>query len=121
MANMHPKFHIIEASQRINYFLGLDKNNHLNLKLSHETPYVAIRYRQNSNHYNKILDNAIVYNQYLSITVHLFFIGGLFMLKPFKIQTGKSYDFHNLHFKILDIDGSIIKFLSSFHVRMTFF
>ena len=118
MVNIHDKFQITECSQRIKYLLGVDKNNNLNFKPSHGTPYIVIRYRQNTNHYNKILDNPVVDNQYQSITVNLFFIGGLFMLKPFKIKSDKSSNFHNIRFEILDIDGDIIKFLSLFHVRM---
>jgi hypothetical protein len=75
---MNDKFEITECSQRIKYLLGVDKNNKLNFKPSHGTPYIVIRYRQKTNHYNKILDNAVVNNQYQSITVNLFFIGGLF-------------------------------------------
>jgi hypothetical protein len=40
------------------------------------------------------------------------------MLTSFKITSGKSNNFHNIHFEILDIDGDIIQFLSPFHVRM---
>jgi hypothetical protein len=98
--------------------LRVDKNNKLSLKPSHGTPYMIIRYRHNTNHYNKILDNPVVDNQYQSITVNLFFIRGLFMLKPFKIKSEKSSNFHNVRFEILDIDGDIIKFLSPFHIKM---
>jgi hypothetical protein len=42
------------------------------------------------------------------------------MLKPFKIKSEKSSNFHNIRFEILDIDGDVIKFLSPFHVRMKF-
>jgi hypothetical protein len=93
MVNIHDKFKITECSQRIKYLLGADKNNNLNFKPSHGTPYIVIRYRQNTNHYNKILDNPFVDNQYQSITVNLFFIGGLFILKPFKIKSEKNSHF----------------------------
>jgi hypothetical protein len=93
-------------------------NNNLNFRPIHRTPYIVISYRQNTNHYNKILDNVVVDNQYQSITVNLFFIGGLFMLKSFKIKSKKSSNFHTIRFEILDIDGDVIKFLSPFHVRM---
>jgi hypothetical protein len=119
MVNIHPKFRIIECSQRIKYLLGVDKNNILRFKPSHGTPYIVIGYRQNTNHNNKIVNNPIVDNQYQSITVNLFFIGSLFKLKPFKIKTKKSSKFHNIRFEILDIDGNAMKFLSPFHVRMT--
>jgi hypothetical protein len=118
LVNIHPKFRITECSQRIKYLLGVDKNNNLRFKPSHGSPYIVIRYRQNTNHYNKILDNPIVDNQDQSITVNFLFIRGLFMLKPFKIKSDKSSNFHNIRFEILDIDGEIIKFFSSFHVRM---
>jgi hypothetical protein len=118
MVNIYDKFQITECSQRIKYLLGVDKNNILNFKLSHGTPYIVIRYRQNTNHYNKILDNPVVDNQYQNITLNLFFIGGLFMLKPFKIKSEKSSNFHNIRFEILDIDRDITNFLSPFHVRM---
>jgi hypothetical protein len=71
-------FHIENVSQRIRYLLGIDKNNEIKFKPSHGTPYIVIRYRQNTNHYNKILDNPVVDNQYQSINVNLFFIGGVF-------------------------------------------
>jgi hypothetical protein len=121
IVNLHNKFQITECSQRIKYLLGIDKNNNLNFKPSHGTPYIIIRYRQNSNHYNKILDNPVVDNQYQSINVNLFFIGGLFILKPFKIKSEKSSDFHNIRFEILDMDGENIKFLSPFHVKFKFY
>jgi hypothetical protein len=79
MVNIYSKFQITEASQRIKYLLAIDKNNNLTVKPSHETPYVVIRYQPNTHHYNKILDNSIVDNQYLTIIVILFFIGRLFM------------------------------------------
>jgi hypothetical protein len=104
MVNIHPKFRITECSQRIKYLFGIDKNNILNLKPSHGTPYIVIRYRQNTNHYNKILDNPVVDNQYQSISLNLFFIGGLFILKAFKIKSDKSSNFPNIRFEILDID-----------------
>jgi hypothetical protein len=78
LVNIPPKFQITECSQRIKYLLGVDKNNNLSFKPSHGSPYIVIRYRQNINHYNKILDNPVVDNQYQSITVNLFFIGGCF-------------------------------------------
>jgi hypothetical protein len=87
MVNIHDKFQITECSQKIKYLLGVDKNNNLNFKPSYGTPYIVIRYRQNNNHYNKILDNPVVDNQYQSITINLVFIGGLFMLKPFKMKS----------------------------------
>jgi hypothetical protein len=70
LVNIHPKFQITEFSQKIIYLFGVDKNNNLNFRPSHGTPYIVIRYRQNINHYNKILDNAVVDNQYQSITVN---------------------------------------------------
>jgi hypothetical protein len=82
----------------------VDKNNNLNFRPSHGTPYIVSRYRQNTNHYNKILDNPVVDNQYQSITVNLFFIGGLFMFSPFKFKSEKSSNFQNIRFEILDID-----------------
>jgi hypothetical protein len=121
MVNIHDKFQITECSQRTKYLLGVDKKNNLRFKPSHGTPDIVIRYRKNTNHYNKILDDAVVDNQYQSITINLFFIGGLFMLKPFKINSDKSSNFHNIRFEILDIDGDFIKFLSPFHVRMKFY
>jgi hypothetical protein len=89
MVNIHPKFQITECSQRIKYLIGEDKKINLSFKPSHGTPYLVIRYRQNTNRYNKILDNEVVDNQYQSITVNLFFIGGLVMLKHFKIKSKK--------------------------------
>jgi hypothetical protein len=118
MVNIRDKFQIIECSQRIKYLLGVDKNNNLNFRPSHGTPYIVFRYRQNYNHYNKILNKPVVDNQYQSITVNLFLIGYLFMLKPFKIKSEKSSNFHNIRFEILDIDGDVINFLSPFHVRL---
>jgi hypothetical protein len=118
MVNIHDKFQITKCGQRIKYLFGVDKNNNLRFKPSHGTPYIVIRYRQNTNHYNKILFIAVVDNQYQSITVNLFFIGGLFMLKPFKIKSEKSSNFHNIRFELLNIEGDVIKFLSPFHVRM---
>jgi hypothetical protein len=118
LASIHPKFQITECSQRIKYLLGIGKNNNLRFKSSHGTPYIIIRYRQNTKHYNKILDNPVVDNQYQSITVNLFFIGGLFILKSFKIKSEKSSNFHNIRFVILNFDRDVIKFLSPFHVRM---
>jgi hypothetical protein len=43
------------------------------------------------------------------------------MLKPFKIKSENSSNFHNIRFEILDIEGDAIKFLSPFHVRMKFY
>jgi hypothetical protein len=115
MVNIHPKFQITDCSQRIKYLLGVDKNNNLNFKSSHGTPYIVIRYRQNTNHYNKISDNPVVDNQYQSITINLYFIGGLFMLKPFKIKSDKSSNFHNISFEILDMEEML---LNSYHLFM---
>jgi hypothetical protein len=70
LEDIHPKFRITEGSQKINYLLVVDKNNILNFKPYHGTPYIVIRYRQNTNHYNKILDNPVVDNQCQSITVN---------------------------------------------------
>jgi hypothetical protein len=120
MVTINQGFQIENVSQMIKYLLGIYKNNEIKFKPSHGTPYYVIRYRQNTNHYNKIFDNPVVDNQYQSINANLFFIGGLFMLKPFKIQTGNSSDLRNIHFEILDIDGVPIKFLSTFHIRMKF-
>jgi hypothetical protein len=121
MVNFHDKFQRTEYIQRIKYLLGVNKNNNLRFKPFHGTPYIVIRYCQNINYYNKILDNAIVDNLYQNITVNMLFIGGLFMLKPFKIKSEKSSHFHNIRFEILDIDEDVIKFLSPFNVRMKFF
>jgi hypothetical protein len=79
LVKIHLKFRIIEYSQRIKYLLGVDKNNNLSFKYSHGSPYMIIKYRQNTNHYNKRLFNAGMDNRYQSIPVNLFFIGGLFM------------------------------------------
>jgi hypothetical protein len=108
MGNIHDKFEITECSQRIKYLLGIGKNNNLSFKPSHGTPYIVIRYLHNTNHYNKILDNAVFDNQYQSITVNLFFIGGLFMLTPFKIKSEKTSNFHNIHFEILTTLSGVI-------------
>jgi hypothetical protein len=111
-------YYIVNVSQRIRFLLGSDKNNQLIFKSNRGTLYIVIGYRQNTNHHNKILDNPVVDNQYQSITLNLFFIGGLFILKLFKIATGNSSDLHNIHFEILDIDGNNIKFLSPLYIWM---
>jgi hypothetical protein len=67
LINIHHKFRIIECSQRIKNLLGVDKNNNLRFKLYQGTPYIIIRYRPNTNHHNKILDNPVGDNQYQSI------------------------------------------------------
>jgi hypothetical protein len=41
----------------------MGKNTNLLFNLSHETPHAVISWRENTNHYNKILDNSIVDNQ----------------------------------------------------------
>jgi hypothetical protein len=87
---------------------------------SHGSPYIIVRYKQNSNHYNKVMNDNIINNQWQSITVNMFFINGLFMLNKFKKETYNSSDFHYINFEILDIDGNIIKFLSPFHVKIKF-
>jgi hypothetical protein len=118
LVNIHQKFRITECSQRITYLLVVNKNNNISFKPFNGTSYIVIRYRHSTNHYNKILDNPVVDNQYQSITVNLFFFGSSFMLKSFKINSEKSSNFHNIRFEILEIYGDIIKFLSPFHVRM---
>jgi hypothetical protein len=86
MVTINQGFQIENVSQMIKYLLGIYKNNEIKFKPSNGTPYIVIRYRQNTNHYNKILDNPIVDNQYQSINVNLFFIGGLFMLNLLKFK-----------------------------------
>jgi hypothetical protein len=72
--NIHDIFQTIEANQKIKNLFGIDKKNNLTLKTSHLAPYVLIRYRQNANNYNKILDNHIVKNLYQIITFTLLLI-----------------------------------------------
>jgi hypothetical protein len=98
MVEMLQPYYIINISQRLKYLLGVDKNNVINFKPNHWSPYIIVRYRQNTNIYNKIFDNPVVDNQYQSIIVNMFFLGWLFMLKPFKISSSNSSDLHNIYF-----------------------
>jgi hypothetical protein len=76
MVKMQDSFQIIETNQWIKYFLEKDTINNLVFNLPHGTPYIVIRYRQNTNLYMKLLDNAIGNNHYQVVTLFLFVIGG---------------------------------------------
>jgi hypothetical protein len=84
MVKIKTYFHILNISDRIRYLLGVDKNNVIRFLPSHGSPYIIVRYKQNHNHYNKVMNDNIVNNQWQSITVNMFFINGLFYLISLK-------------------------------------
>jgi hypothetical protein len=63
MIKINSYFHILNISERIRYILGLDKNKVIRFLPSHGSPYIIVRYKQSSNHYNKVMENNIMNNQ----------------------------------------------------------